>query len=300
MTRLVVGLCAAFWLGSLLLFSRFPFFRKTPLADRLLPYAQGRSAGRSGRGFSGASVSEVLGPLARSFGQALAKLFGVREELATRLERTHSELDPTAFRLRQFGWCVVSFSAGLLLMFLSAVAPAVGLFFTLGGALLPFLLLEQQLANQSIRWKRRVFLELPVIEEQIAILLTAGYSLGAAMNRVASRGNGACAADLRRVCLHIRQGRSDHEALLAWAALAEQDGVHRLVSILSLDRESSDLGRLVSDEARASRREAHRELLASVEKKSQQVWIPVTFATLVPGVIFVSVPFVAALDLFTN
>jgi hypothetical protein len=30
------------------------------------------------------------------------------------------------------------------------------------------------------------------------------------------------------------------------------------------------------------------------------VWIPVTVATLVPGVLFLAVPFVAALQLFTG
>ncbi|MCB9388397.1 MAG: hypothetical protein H6512_02030 [Acidimicrobiia bacterium] len=43
----------------------------------------------------------------------------------------------------------------------------------------------------------------------------------------------------------------------------------------------------------------HRELLASMEKRSQQVWIPVTVATLVPGAIFVAVPFLQALSFFS-
>ena len=37
-----------------------------------------------------------------------------------------------------------------------------------------------------------------------------------------------------------------------------------------------------------------------MEKRSQQVWIPVTVATLIPGVIFLSIPFIEALSLFSG
>lgn len=67
-----------------------------------------------------------------------------------------------------------------------------------------------------------------------------------------------------------------------------------------MNREAADLGRLVSDEARAIRRDVHRELLEAIERRSQQVWIPVTVATLVPGVLFLAVPFLEALRLFTE
>ena len=72
----------------------------------------------------------------------------------------------------------------------------------------------------------------------------------------------------------------------------------RLVSVLALNQEAADLVRLVSDEARAIRRDVHRELVAAVEKRAQQVWIPVTVATLLPGAIFLTVPFIEALRVF--
>ena len=57
---------------------------------------------------------------------------------------------------------------------------------------LAFLLVEQQLARESDAWRRRVFLELPVVGEQLAILLSAGYSLGAALNRLSTRSTASC------------------------------------------------------------------------------------------------------------
>jgi hypothetical protein len=37
-----------------------------------------------------------------------------------------------------------------------------------------------------------------------------------------------------------------------------------------------------------------------MERRSQSVWIPVTVATLVPGVILLAIPFAQALRLFTS
>ena len=44
----------------------------------------------------------------------------------------------------------------------------------------------------------------------------------------------------------------------------------------------------------------HRELVEAIERRGQQVWIPVTVATLVPGVLLLAVPFVEAMRLFTS
>ena len=131
------------------------------------------------------------------------------------------------------------------------------------------------------------------------MLLAAGFSLGAALNRVGVRGRGNCALDLARVCGRIRQGLSEVEALREWATIADVEALDRLVSVLALNREASDLGRLVSDEARAIRRDLHRTLIEAVERRAQQVWVPVTVAALVPGVLFMAVPFIEALRLFS-
>ncbi len=132
------------------------------------------------------------------------------------------------------------------------------------------------------------------------MLLSAGYSLGAALNRLAARGNGCAARDLARVCGRIRQGLSEIEALREWATVADVEALNRLLPVLALNREASDLGRLVSEEARTIRRDAHRLLVETIERKAQQVWIPVTVAALVPGVLFLVVPFMEALRLFSQ
>jgi tight adherence protein C len=159
---------------------------------------------------------------------------------------------------------------------------------------------EHRLARESAAWQRRTFLELPVVAEQLGMLLSSGYSLGAALNRLARRGVGVIGRDLGRVVGRVRQGLTEVDALREWAALVDVSGVDRLVAVLALNREAGDLGRLIADEARAIRGDVHRALLEAIERRAQQVWIPVTVATLVPGVLFMAVPFIEALKVFSG
>lgn len=300
-TRALIAIAGPLWLGSTLLLSERRWFARRPLDDRLWPYLPGgwQRPGRRGA-LSFESFRDVLAPLASAIGDALAGGLGLHDDLATRLRRVHSPLDPTALRVRQLVWAVVSFLAAGALALAADLPAALGLVAVLAAPVLAFLLIEQQVAARSAAWQRRLFLELPVVSEQIGMLLSAGYSLGSALDRVAQRGRGACAQDLARVGHRVRQGLSDTDALREWAVLADVDAVHRLVGVLSLNRDTGDLGRLIAEEARAIRREVQRQLAARIDRRAQQVWIPVTVATLVPGTLFLAVPFLRAMDLFAT
>lgn len=301
MSRLVLLSGGLLWAGMALLLSEVRWFSRPTLAARLAPYTQwNANTYRRGRGLSSQSMRDVIAPIAGSTGNALARVFGMSEDLATRLERIHSPLDATAFRVRQLGAATAGFAIGGALSALIGPPVPVAVFFLLGAPLLAFLVLEQKVAKASAEWKRRVFLELPVVGEQVAMLLSAGYSLGTALTRLAERGSGACAQDLRRVSGRMRQGVDEHRALREWSDLAGVTAIDRLVAVLALNQQATDLGRLVSEEARSIRRDVQRELVETMERRGQQVWIPVTVATLVPGVIFISIPFIEALRLFSG
>jgi tight adherence protein C len=299
--RLLAASAVALWVGATLVLSELRWFSRRPLVERLRPHAPGSAGAPTATGIlSVESFREVIGPLSRAVGERLARLFGVAEQLPIRLERVHAGIDATAFRVRQVGWTAAGLAGGTVLAALVSPPPAITLLFVLGSPLLAFLVVEQRLATESARWQRRIFLELPVVSEQLAMLLGSGYSLGGALNRLAGRGSGACAQDLARVCGRIRQGLSDVEALREWAALADVDALTRLVAVLGLNRQAGDLSRLIAEEARSIRREVQRELIEQIERRSQQVWIPVTVATLVPGSLLLAVPFVDALRLFSS
>jgi Flp pilus assembly protein TadB len=299
--RLLLASSVTLWLGLTLLLSRVRWFARVPLTERLRPYAPGGlgAPGRSGP-WGVESFAEVIAPLARALGERLARVFGVSEQLALRLERVHSPLDVTAFRVRQLGWAVASLGVAAAVAGVVRPSPAVALLVLLGAPVLAFLVLEQHMAAASARWQQRVFLELPVVAEQLAMLFSAGYSLGAALNRLTDRGQGCCATDFRRAMGRVRQGLSETAALQEWAAVVGVDAVDRLVPVLALHGDTGDLGRLLSEEARGIRRDVQRRAVEEMERRAQMVWVPVTVATLVPGVIFLAVPFVEALRLFSG
>lgn len=299
MSRIVIGIGLLAWVGTALLLSELRWFSRGPLDERLQPYVPGGwQWPRRGGVLSVESFRDVIRPLAASLGDVLGRLFGVREDLATRLERIHSPLDATALRVRQLTWAAGAFAAATVLSTTIGLPLPVGLLAVLGGPLLAFLVVEQQVASASARWQQRLFLELPVVSEQIGMLLSAGYSLGGALDRISRRGSGACARDLERVGRRVRQGLSEADALREWAELADVAAVHRLVGVLCLNRDTGDLGRLIGDEAKGIRREVQRRLTAQIDRRAQQVWIPVTVATLVPGTLFIAVPFLQAMRLF--
>jgi tight adherence protein C len=299
MIRLLVAAAVLAWLGLALLFANVSFFQQPSLADRLRAYTPGASNRRS-RVVDARSIRDVIGPLSSMVGARIASVFGVSEEARIRLLRVHATESATEFRVRQFAWTVgvfvvlagISASIGLPLAMVALLVIAL--------PLLTFLIIEQQLAVRSERWQRRVALELPVMAEQLAMLLTAGFSLGAALGRLTAKSNGMMSRDLQRVLLRIRQGVSETDAIGEWAKLAKVPSVDRLASVLRLNGETSDLGRLVAEEARQAREDSHRELLEIVGKKDQLVWVPVTVAALLPGCIFLAVPFFSALSFFSN
>ncbi len=297
--RALVACALVAFVGLTLLLSELRISRRVGLAERLQIYT---SAGRRRIGsslLSVASFKEVLAPLSNALGARAARVFRVSEELGIRLERIHSPLSVTAFRMRQVGWSAAALCAGGLMSLTSGAGAVISAALVLGAPILAFLLLEQQIARASQQWQRRIFLELPVVTEQLGMLLAAGWSLGSAIARVSDRGAGACATDLKRVLARVRQGLTEAEALREWADLADVTALHRLVAVLALNHETADLGRLVAEEAKGVRQEAQRELIETIEKRSQQVWIPVTAATLIPGVMLMGVPFVDALTLFS-
>ncbi len=299
MSRLTALCVIALWVGTTLALSELPWLRRLPLTERLQPFLPGGLRSRVGGSlFANRSFRDVLSPLATAIGARLSRGFGTGEEVALRLERVGSGLEVAEFRSRQVGRATAALGAVVGLLFLVDPSLPVAALLAVAVPLLVFLVEEQRLTAASNRHQQRVFAELPIVAEQLGMLLSSGFSLTGAIDRVARRGHGAVAADLARVIGRVGQGVAPELALREWARVAAVPEVHQLVSVLVLHQSTGDLGRLISQEARTMRRESQRRLIERIERRNEQVWIPVTVATLVPGVVFLTIPFVDALGSF--
>jgi tight adherence protein C len=300
MTRPLVAATLIGWVGVTLVLSRSRWFARRDLTTRLRPYVtRSVSVERPDRSaWSVETVRAIVAPIVEAVVGSIANAAGVRDSVAVRMRRAHLSGDPSDFRLKQLAWAAGALAASAAIVGVARPASAPAVMALIGAPLLAVLVVEQSLVSASTTWKRRLVAELPVVCEQIGMLLSSGYSLSATLARLASRSDGAIARDLRRVLARMRTGIDEATALREWSDLAQVDGVRRLVAVLALNRETTDLGRLISDEARALRRDEQRRLIEQIERRSQLVWIPVTVAALVPGVLFISIPFISIMRSF--
>ena len=285
--------------GFALVLSEIRWFRQSSLADRLRPYAPPTTAGTSRRDRRSTAAAVLLPPL-QQLGARVTAALGITDGLAVRLERAGMVETPAAFRLRQLTHSLVGLALGGIVAITIRPGPLLALVLVVGLPALAALLEEHRISRRIDERRRMLQLELPVIAEQLGVLIDAGWSLPAALQRIGSRGRGVAAEDLRRVSQRIRQGLGESDALAEWARRIDQESVRRLVGVLALHREAGDLGRLIAAEARAIRATSHRDLVERIERRSQAVWIPVTVATLVPGLLFLAVPFMSALSQVTG
>ena len=294
MTGIDIALLVLMSTGLALVLGELRWFRRRPLADRLRTYGYASNVTADP---ARSSPAAVLMPLVDQVLDAASALLGIRDDLATRLARADLPETVAEFRTRQVLHALVGLGAAAVLVRPGGVVTLA----TILGVPLLWVLVDEQRVSSRIAHRSHVLqLELPVVAEQLGILVDAGSSLPSALARVAQRGRGAAADDLRRVVQRIRRGALEAHALAGWADRTDLEAVRRLVAVLSLHREAGDLGRLISAEARAIRAETHRELVERIERRSQLVWIPVTVATLVPGLLFLAVPFVSALSQVTG
>ena len=300
MTRVLLLAGVLVWGGASLLLSQWSRLMRPTLTERLRPFHPGAATAHRPSPGSVASLLDVLHPLVRQAGDRLASLLGVREGADRRLRRIHATESASGFRLRQAAVSGLAAIAGSLLALVLAAPIPVAALLVAGSPVLAFLVIEQRLARRSEEWQQRTADELPVVAEQMAMLVNAGFSVGAALARLAARGTGCVARDLETVVNRVQQGVSEAVALREWSEGVAVDSVQRLVALLTLHAEASDLGRLISAEARAARRDLQRRTIEQIERRAQQVWVPVTVATLLPGAVLLAVPFLAALHMFAN
>ncbi|WP_419915516.1 type II secretion system F family protein [Candidatus Poriferisodalis sp.] len=233
---------------------------------------------------------------AASFAQRIAMLANADAELAARLREAGMARSPYEFRVRQVGGATAALAASGAALAAVNVRPLLALAGAVGVAAAACGASEYRLRSSTALRRTRITEELPIVAEQIGMLLASGMSLTSALDAVARRGHGICAEGLERVGARVAGGAAVEVALAEWADEAGSAEIRRFVGVLTLHEDAADVAALVSDEARSARMEAHRCLIAHIERRSEQVWIPVTVAALVPGCVLLAIPFSDALS----
>jgi hypothetical protein len=93
----------------------------------------------------------------------------------------------------------------------------------------------------------------------------------------------------------IRRGANPGRALGLVASQYRLDGLDHLIRLLEANYSSPELPALLDEQSRSFRRRQQLELTEKLAKRAQAVWIPVSVAALVPGIIFVMIPLISAL-----
>lgn len=291
-------LFSTLWLGATLVLSGDRWARRAPIPARLQPYHPLGATPQTAQSLPDA-IRTLIRPGAVSLGDRCSRALGISDSLQDRLDRLGTPSTVEDFRLNQFTCSIAAASATAIAVAFAGGPAAWAIGMSTAAAALVFMVLEQRLTRAVEHHGRQLEAELPVVAEQLGILLGAGYSTTVALQRVAARGTGAASTELARVVGRIGHGVSTEDALREWSERSRSDGVHRLVGVLTLGRHGTDLGSMIADEARAMRRDAQRTLIEQIERRAQLVWIPVTVAALAPGAVLIAVPFFEAFRAFT-
>lgn len=294
-----IGLCALLGLGSTLVLADRPWFRRQSDIVRLGPYLPSNRTSVVARR-SQMGMKETIGPTLDWLGTRLNQAMGIVTDLPLRLQRAGVATDPYDFRLRQMASGVLALLVSAVIWIVTPISTILGITILIAGPMVVVLAMEQWLNHRIEERSERLRTELPVMMEQLGMLVSAGFSLTSAIAHIATRGSGVVADDFRAITREVRRGVPPDECFDTWARTSGLPVVEKVVGVLALNSEASDLGSLISAEARSIRASAHRDLLEAIEKRSQLVWIPVTVATLVPGLIFLAVPFYAAMAKVTG
>lgn len=172
----------------------------------------------------------------------------------------------------------------------SNLAPNVLLGALLGGGLT--WLIEKRLAT----WRRKARIakldsSLVALLSQIHLQLLNGRSLHAAL----SGAKGVLNKDVSLLQVLARSGMDLDMAVGYWIEDFDTNTKKRVGDLLLTRASTSETISLTLGLIQQLKNEQRFALIASIERRNQLVWIPVTIAVLVPGMIFIAIPLEATL-----
>ncbi len=141
---------------------------------------------------------------------------------------------------------------------------------------------------------------LPTEIEKLGIYLGAGNSIAGAIKKLAESSSQSTRDLFQRLENSLNSGIDLNDTLKEISQTFPIASVQRLASALESSIYGADLPRVIRQEASSQRTQLHRGALALMEKNSQKIWIPITIAALVPGIILIFIPFLAVMKQVTG
>jgi tight adherence protein C len=299
-TGAAVGLLA----GSGLLMSVAaapPVRRRQVLDTRLAPYL--RDAPAPSRLLAGErtrtpfpTAERILRPVLTDAVRALDRLLGGSGPVRRRLEQAGAAMTLEEFRTEQVVWGAIGGAIGVAFGLLvgagsgaNAAVPVLAT--TVAGVLAGVLARDRWLTREVRERDARILAELPTVAELLALSVTAGEGLMAALDRVTRTSNGELARELRRALADARAGTPLTTALDAVSARTSVPALARFVDVMVIAVErGTPLADVLRAQAVDVREAGKRALLETGGRKEIAMMIPVVFLILPVTVLFALFP----------
>jgi tight adherence protein C len=299
---LVLGLTTGLALS--VIWSRWPRLRQPSLLERTAPYLGVRA--QPSRLLERSTVARpsggrnVLQPWLRGRAKTLDRALGGQGSEATtrlqvRLDSLARPLSVESFRVEQLTWgmggAAVAFAVGLVLGHGRAASAVPSLMLVAIGFVLGVLARDRALTMETNKRRERMAAEFPTVVELLALAVSAGEGVAAAVERVAERGRGELAHEFRRCLADVRAGAPLLDALRAADGRVGLAELHRFVESLTVALErGTPLADVMRAQAADAREASRRALIESGGRKEISMMVPVVFLVLPVSVVFALFP----------
>ena len=234
--------------------------------------------------------------------RALERIGSTSTSVERRLE-TLGEQSLRQFRMDQLRWASTGCAVGLACAFAYLTRSGnliIAVTLALGGGVAGALAADSGLTRRATHHSRALTAQLPDAAELMALAVSAGEPMRAALQRVSAIGHGELAREIDRTLREIHAGAPMDDALLAMGARSGSSQVARFCdALVTASQRGTPIAAVLNSQVQDARDHARRELLEIGGKREIAMMIPVVFLILPVTVIFTLYPGLQALTFMT-
>lgn len=279
--------------------------RRVGLVERVAPYVTSRPG--TSRLLDDAPVAtpfavmeRLLAPVLVDLGRVLERLGSSSASIHRRLHLLGTARTVEQFRIEQVLWASLGLAGGLLVAVIGLVRganPALMVAVVVLAALAGAIGRDELLSHQVAARRQALAAELPDIAELMALAVSAGEGVLAALTRVAEVSDGELTTELRRVLAEVRSGAPLSVALERLAGRTDAAAVARFADGVAVAVErGAPIAEVLRAQAQDARDTARRDLLELGGKKEVSMMLPVVFILLPLTVLFALFPGIVTLE----